>query len=86
MDRSPTGSGVSARMAILYKQGKVKLGQTILIESITGSIFSGMAKEVIDYGSIKAVIPQVSGRSFITGTHRFLIDPNDPFQNGFLLR
>lgn len=86
VDRSPTGSGVSGRMAIHYAKGELKIGEKIRIESIVGSIFTGSVVEEVDFGSFKAVIPEVEGNAFITGQHTFLIDPDDPFKEGFLLR
>ena len=56
------------------------------IESITNSVFYGSVHQAVDYGPFKAVIPQVEGTAHITGAHTFLIDPNDPTQNGFILR
>ncbi len=86
VDRCPTGSGVSGRMAIHYQRNEIDFGETMLIESITGSIFKGSLVEQVNYGSYKAIVPKVEGRAYITGQHTFLIDPNDPFKNGFFLR
>jgi trans-L-3-hydroxyproline dehydratase len=86
VDRSPTGSGVSGRMAIHHARNELAPGQTLRIESITGSIFEGSVVEALDFGPYQAVIPQVSGTAYITGQHQFLIDPNDPMREGFILR
>ena len=86
VDRSPTGSGVSGRMAIHYSRGDIKLGEEIKIESISGSIFSGAAIKEVQFGPYTAVIPEVTGEAWITGSHTFHLDPEDPFKNGFLLR
>jgi len=86
VDRSPTGSGVSGRMAIHFKRKELAQGETMKIESIVGSIFSGSVVEEIDYGPFKAVIPRVEGNAFITGHHEFYLDPDDPFGQGFFLR
>lgn len=86
VDRSPTGSGVSGRMAIGYARNDLDKGKTIAIESITGSVFKGKVLEETGFGNYKAVIPEVSGSAYITGRHTFLLDPKDPFKNGFLLR
>lgn len=86
VDRSPTGSGVSARMAIHYERGEIKQGEEMKIESIVGSVFTGSVVEEIDYGPFKAVIPRVGGTAFITGQHEFLLDPKDPIAEGFFLR
>ncbi len=86
VDRSPTGSGVSGRMAIHSLRDEIKIGETMTIESITGSVFKGSIIREEKYGSFDAVIPQVEGTAHITGQHEFLIDPDDPFKFGFLLR
>ena len=86
VDRSPTGSGVSGRMAIHHARGEIKIGKKMKVESIIGSVFTGSVVEEVDYGPFQAVIPEVEGEAFITGQHRFLIDPNDPFKDGFFLR
>lgn len=86
VDRSPTGSGVSGRMAIHHARTEIEVGDIMTIESITGSIFSGSVVSTTDFGPFPAVIPEVSGTAHITGHHRFVIDPRDPFKNGFLLR
>jgi proline racemase len=86
VDRSPTGSGVAGRMAIHYERKEIKIGQQMTIESITDSVFRGSVLSEQNYGPFKAVIPEIQGTAFITGQHRFLIDPADPMKNGFILR
>ena len=86
IDRCPTGSGVSGRMAIHRARNEIDFGQTMTIESITGSVFRGSIADEIGYGPYKAVIPQVEGAAYITGMQTFVIDPKDPFKNGFILR
>ncbi|MEO1410636.1 MAG: proline racemase family protein [Bacteroidota bacterium] len=86
VDRCPTGSGVSGRMAIHHRRGELAVGENLRIESITGSVFRGSVVEVVDYGPYSAVIPEVEGTAHITGTHTFVIDPDDPMREGFLLR
>ena len=86
VDRSPTGSGVSGRMAIHRARKEIDFGETMTIESITGSVFKGSIVSEEDYGSFKAVIPQVKGTAHITGMHTFVIDPEDPIKDGFILR
>ncbi len=86
VDRSPTGTGVSGRLALLHAKGELAPGERIRIESILGSSFTGRVREELRFGPYKAVIPEIEGRAFITGQHSFILDPNDPFQNGFLLR
>ncbi len=86
VDRSPTGSGVSGRMAIHKARKEIDFGETMTIESITGSIFKGSVITEENYGPFTAVIPQVEGTAHITGMHTFIIDPEDPMKNGFILR
>ena len=86
VDRSPTGSGVSGRMAIHYLRNEIAKGEHMRIESITDSVFTGSVVDEVDFGPFQAVIPQVAGTAFITGMHTFVIDPKDPIKNGFILR
>lgn len=86
VDRSPTGSGVSGRIAIENTRQNIKKDQVITIESITGSTFNCSLVAGKDFGTFKAVIPQVEGTAYITGTNTFIIDPNDPMKEGFILR
>jgi proline racemase len=86
VDRSPTGTGVSARMAVHCARGDAAIGDTLIIESIIGSRFSVRALEPTTAGPHAAIIPEVAGQARITGRHEFLIDPDDPLQHGFLIR
>jgi proline racemase len=86
VDRSPTGTGVSGRLAIHYARGEIGLNQSLIIESIIGSRFTGRVVETTTFGPYSAIIPEVEGTAHLTGRHEFLIDPNDPLRNGFLLR
>ncbi len=86
VDRSPTGTGVSARAAIHYARGELQVGDAIVIESIIGTRFRVMVAESTTFGPHEAVIPEVEGQAFITGKHEFLIDPDDPLRRGFVLR
>jgi trans-L-3-hydroxyproline dehydratase len=86
VDRCPTGSGVSGRMAIHKKRGEIDFGEKMSIESITNSVFIGSVVKEENYGPFTAVIPQVEGTAHITGMHTFVIDPNDPMKKGFILR
>ncbi|NQZ86346.1 MAG: proline racemase family protein [Colwellia sp.] len=86
LDRSPTGTGVSARAALLTKKEGLLIGEKVIIESITGGEMTVSIESTQDYYNKKAVIPHVSGRAFITGVHQFLVDGNDIFPQGFLLR
>lgn len=86
VDRSPTGTGVSARAALHYAKDELQLNQKITIESILGSLMTVRAVEVTKFGPYDAVIPEVSGRASITGRNEFYFDPEDPFREGFILR
>ncbi len=86
VDRSPTGTGVSGRLAIHHARGEIKLNEEIVIESIVGSKFSGRVVQETTFGPYAAIIPEVRGEAHITGRNELWIDPNDPFKSGFLLR
>lgn len=86
VDRSPTGSGVSARAALHRYRNQLNPGERISIESIIGSTMTVEIKEVTQYGSYEAVIPEISGTASFTGRHEFWIDPEDPLKSGFLLQ
>jgi len=86
VDRSATGSGVSARAAVHYAKGDLHLGQAITIESILGSTMTVTAMESIGFGAYQAIVPEVSGNAHFTGTNEFWFDPQDPLRNGFILR
>ena len=86
MDRSPTGTGVSARAAIHHERGEIGVGESIIIESIIGSTFSVKVEETTTFGNYNAVIPDVRGTAFIMGKNTFWINPNDPLKDGFILR
>jgi trans-L-3-hydroxyproline dehydratase len=86
VDRSPTGTGVSARMALHFAKGDIGIDEPLVIESIIGTTFTGRVLKPVSYGPHQAVIPEVEGTSYITGKHEFLIDPRDPLKDGFILR
>jgi len=86
VDRCPTGTGVSARLAIHHARGEIGTGESMVVESIIGSRFTGRVVETTNFGPHRAVIPEVGGTAHITGRHEFLIDPDDPWRDGFILR
>ncbi len=86
VDRSPTGTGVSGRLAIHFARGEVKMNQPLVIESIIGSRFTGRVLTTTTFGPYNAVIPEVEGTAYIIGKNEFFIDPQDPFKYGFMLR
>jgi proline racemase len=86
VDRSATGSGVSARAALHYGKGELRLNERITIESILGSVMTVGVVDTLKFGPYDAVIPEVSGTASIIGRSEFYFDPDDPFANGFIFR
>ncbi len=86
VDRSATGSGVSARAALHHAKGELHLNEKITIESILGSTMTVQAVEVKKFGPYDAVIPEVTGTASFTGRNTFYFDPEDPFTEGFIFR
>ncbi|NAS31862.1 proline racemase [Flavobacteriaceae bacterium R38] len=86
VDRSPTGSGVSGRVAIHRARKELNYNEKFTVESITDSVFTCSMVAEEDYGPFQAVIPEVEGTAHITGMQTFVIDPDDPMKNGFILR
>ena len=87
VDRSPTGTGVAARLALHHAKGELPPGESIAIESILGrrSVFEGRVVDTTTIGNHPAVIPEVSGTAFLTGRHEFVLHPADPLGDGFLI-
>lgn len=86
VDRSATGSGVSARAALHHARGDLKIGETMLIESILGTTMEVKVAGLTTYGPHKSVIPVVSGTASFTGRSTFWFDPEDPLKDGFIFR
>jgi proline racemase len=84
-DRSPCGTGTSARMAQLWARGELGLNQDFVNESYIGRHFTGRLVEETTVGGRPAVVPTITGRAWITGTAQYLLDPDDPFPAGYLL-
>ncbi|CAL9568702.1 MULTISPECIES: proline racemase family protein [unclassified Streptomyces] len=84
-DRSPCGTGTSARMAQLHARGELPLGRDFVNESFIGTRFTGRLLAETTVGGLPAVVPAVTGRAWITGTAQYFLDPDDPFPAGFLL-
>ncbi|MGG7575511.1 proline racemase family protein [Streptomyces sirii] len=84
-DRSPCGTGTSARMAQLHARGELPLHQDFVNESFIGTEFTGRLVEETTVGGRPAVVPTVTGRAWVTGTAQYFLDPADPFPAGFLL-
>tara|TARA_B100000678_G_scaffold94791_2_gene79228 strand:- start:2474 stop:3475 length:1002 start_codon:yes stop_codon:yes gene_type:complete len=83
IDRSPCGTGTSARMAQWYAKGKLKKGDQFVHESIIGSKFIGRIEEETELGDKKAIIPSIEGWAMVTGYNNIVIDDDDPYAHGF---
>jgi len=83
IDRSPCGTGTSARMAQLYAKGKLKTGEVFIHESYIGSIFNGCVERETQVGDYKAIVPSIEGWAKITGYNTIIIDSDDPYAFGF---
>jgi len=86
VDRSPCGSGTCARLAVLFAEGRLPAGTVLRHDSIVGSTFTGTVLGTAEVDGRPAVIPQVTGMAYRTGTHVFSVDPHDPLVPGFVLR
>lgn len=84
-DRSPCGTGTSARMAQFHAKGELALDTDFVNESFIGSRFIGRLVETITVGDYEAVVPTVTGRAWVTGTAQYMLDPTDPYPEGFEL-
>ncbi len=85
VDRSPCGTGTSAKAALLFEEGKLKAGDSFVHESIIGSLFKCEVVEETTVGGIRAVYPKITGNACIMGFATWVLDPKDPFPEGFLL-
>lgn len=86
VDRSPTGTGVSARAALHNSKGDLPVGEKVTIESILGTTMEVEVVETTTFGPHQAVVPEVSGMAYITGQNEFYFDPTDPLRGGFIFR
>lgn len=85
IDRSPCGTGTSAKLATLYAKGKINLNEDFIYESITGTVFKASAIEEVMVGQYKGIIPKVTGKAYVTGFNHFVINDDDPLKHGFKL-
>ncbi len=83
LDRSPTGTGCSARMALLQAKGLLNVGDRFIGESVIGSRFHCRLDSMTQVGDRDAIYPLISGRAWITGTHQHMVDPTDPWPEGY---
>jgi proline racemase len=84
-DRSPCGTGTSAKLATLHKWGEIGVGEKFRYESFMGSLFIGEIKELTKVGEYDAVVPMVTGSAYLTGVGTYLIDPQDDLKYGFIV-
>jgi len=85
IDRSPCGTGTSAKLATMFAKGQINIGEEFVHESIVGSLFRGKVLEVTEAGGMPAVVTQISGSAWIMGIHKFFYHPEDELNEGFLL-
>ena len=83
IDRSPCGTGTSARMAQWFAKGKLKQGDTFIHESIIGSVFKGKVELTTQVGRYQGLIPSIEGSARVTGYNKLILDPEDPYVKGF---
>lgn len=86
VDRSPCGTGTSAKLATLHAKGEIKEGEKFVYESILGTLFYGEIVGTAKVGEYDAVIPKIAGSAYITGFNHFVIDETDPVKHGFVLK
>jgi len=85
LDRSPCGTGTSARLAVMHARGQIKPGEKLIHESILSTEFVGEIVETLTIGDRPGIRPTISGQAFLTGFHQYVLDPNDPFPTGYTL-
>jgi proline racemase len=83
IDRSPCGTGTCAKMATLHARGALPLGQPFRHEGVLGTVFTGKLLEETTVGPYRAVVPELAGTAWITGFAQYVVDPQDPFPEGF---
>ncbi len=86
VDRSPTGTGVSGRLAIHYARREIGIDELITVESIIGTKFNGKVVKETKFGNYDAIIPEINGTAYITGKHEFYVDPEDQIRDGIFIR
>jgi proline racemase len=85
IDRSPCGTGCSARMAVLHARGELGAGEVFVGVSLIDSRFECRIESVAQVGERDAVVPILCGRAWLTGTHQYMVDPRDPWPRGYRL-
>ena len=85
IDRSPTGTGCSARMAVLHARGRMKVGDRFVGVSLIDTEFDCSIESEVDIAGTRGIRPIISGRAWVTGTSQLMLDPADPFPGGYRL-
>jgi proline racemase len=83
LDRSPCGTGTSAKMATLHARGRLHVGDVFRHEGVLGTVFTGCVLEETTVGPYRAIVPEISGRAWVTGIANYVVDAEDPFPDGF---
>jgi proline racemase len=84
VDRSPCGTGTSAKMALLFHQGNMEVGDSLVNTGLLGTTFTGRIVAETTVGPFAAIVPEIRGQAHLTGRHRFIVREDDPFPRGFL--
>jgi proline racemase len=85
VDAAPCGSGTCARLALLHHRGRLSVGDTMISEGLLGLSFLGRIAGETEMAGVPAILPEVTGTAYLTGTSQFFFDPDDPLRTGFLL-
>ncbi len=85
VDAAPCGSGTCARLALLHRRGRLRVGDTMVSEGLLGLTFLGRIAGETEVADLPAILPEITGTAYITGTSQFFFDPDDPLRDGFLL-
>jgi proline racemase len=85
LDRSPCGTGTSARLAVMHARGMMRVGDELIHESIIGTRFRGRIDQAVEIAGKPAIVPTITGRAWITALHQYVLDPSDPFPTGYRL-
>jgi len=86
IDCSPCRTGTSAMLARLHHLGALDAGGVLINEGILGTTFLGRVARRVEVGDIRGIVPEITGRAYMTGLHQWVLDPEDPFPGGFVLQ
>lgn len=84
-DRSPYGTGTAARLSVLFNKGILKINESFIHEGIINTLFSAKILQIVKVGPYDAVIPEITGRAFVTQITNIIINPHDLLKNGFII-